>query len=120
MAQLTLKQKNALAENAVFKGRLLQALFSKANYFLLLSSPASNLKEQKQRNYAAEFVKGGSLWVDLHSIARLWLANYNTENPELDEDGQPTDDEILNTIPLDLVYNKLAGVFPGDESVSVY
>jgi hypothetical protein len=36
--------------------------------------------------------------------------------PVLDGNGQPTDTEILNSAGLDVVYNTLANVLPGDQA----
>lgn len=115
MAELTLSEKSILSDTPSFRSRVLQGLFSKANFFKGQSNPA-NLKEQKQQDYARKFVNGGSSQIDIFSTTRLWLANYNTPTPLLDEQipAQPTDSEILNTAALDIVFDSLAGVLPGD------
>lgn len=118
MAQLTLSEKTALAENSTFRARIFQALFSKANYHRVQVNPA-NLKAQKQQNYADPFLKGGANSIDIYAISRFWLSNYNADPAVLDGAGQPTDDEILNTIPLDVVYDSLAGVQDGDDLLPI-
>ena len=115
-AQLTLSEKNALSENAVFRGRIYQALVSKANYFVTIGT-AANLRAQKQLAYAKQFVQGKAQ-IELYIVTRYWLANYNT-NPILDSNNQPIDNEILNTAALDTVFNTLAGVNAGDENLPV-
>lgn len=117
MAQLTLSEKSALAENSSFRSRLFQGLFSKANYHRMQTNP-QNLKEQKQQVYAPQFLKGGANTIDIHAATRFWLSNYNADPPEMDN-GQPSDNAILNTVPLDVVYDSLAGVLPGDENISI-
>jgi len=119
MAQLTLTEKNTLADNFTFRGRVFQGLFSKASFFEASVGTPANLKEQKQRNYATPFLKGGSNSIDIYAIVRTWLANYNTDPPVLDGDNQPTDDAILNTAALDTVYNILAGVQDGDDLLPI-
>jgi hypothetical protein len=115
-AQLTLSEKNALSENAVFRGRVYQGLVSKANYFVTLGT-ASNLMQQKQLAYAKHFVQGKAS-IELYIVTRYWLANYNSA-PILDNNSQPVDNEILNTAALDTVFNTLAGVNAGDELLPV-
>lgn len=114
MAQLTLSEKSTLAENAGFRNRLFQGIFAKANFHRLQSNP-TNLKAQKQQNYASPFLKGGSNSIDIYAITRFWLSNYNTDPADLDLNDEPTDDAILNTAALDTVYDSLAGVVIGDE-----
>jgi hypothetical protein len=118
MAQLTLTERNALAEDALFRGRVFQGLFAKANFYKGQSNPA-NLKEQKQQNYAQPFLIGGANSIDVYSAARTWLANYNVDPPVLDSNNQPIDDHILNGDQLNVVYDGLAGVKPGDELLPI-
>lgn len=113
-AQLTLSEKSALANNPVFVSRMHQGLYSKANFWRGQSNPA-NLKAQKQQNYARVFLNGAGNSIDIISSTRFWLANYNGV-AVLDSNNQPVDNEILNTAALDVVYDLLAGVLPGDES----
>lgn len=115
MAQLNLQTRAALADDAVFRSRLLQGLFAKANYHRL-QTDAQNLKQQKQQGYARRFLLGGANTIDIYAITRFWLSMYNVENPDM-VDGQPSDDAILNTQPLDEVYDLLAGVVPGDDQL---
>lgn len=114
MAQLTLTEKNILAENPTFRGRIFQGLFSKANFWDQQTGIPANLKVQKQRNYATPFLKGGANSIDIYAISRFWLSNYNVDPPVLDGENQPTDNEILNTNALDIVYDALSGVEDGD------
>jgi len=119
MAQLTLSERAILAESSTFRTRLFQGLFSKANFHRVQINPA-NLKAQKQQNYADGFLTGGANSIDIHANTRFWLANYNADPPEMvDVEGvqQPTDNAILNTSALDTVYDALAGVLDGDESI---
>lgn len=117
MAQYTLTEKSALAENSSFRSRLFQALFSKANYHRMQTP--QNLKQSKQQTYALNFLKGGANSIDIHATTRFWLANYNADPPELDGNNQPSDNAILNTQPLDVLYDALAGVVAGDENISL-
>jgi hypothetical protein len=119
MAQLTLTEKNSLAETPSFRGRVFQGLFSKANFFEAQTGTPANLKAQKQRNYATPFLKGGANTIDIYAVSRTWLSNYNADPPDLDVNNQPTDDAILNTASLDTVYNLLAGVNDGDELLPI-
>ncbi len=112
-AQLTLSQKSTLAQSATFRDRLYQALMSKANVYI--SQTPTNLQWQKQVNYAKAFAKGISQ-IDVQVVARFWLANYNGV-PVLDVNNQPTDNEILNSAGLDVVYNALAGINAGDQAL---
>ena len=112
-AQLTLSQKATLASTQSFRDRIYQALCSKANVYLP-QTPA-NLQWQKQVNYANFFLRGGASSVAMTVTARFWLSNYNGV-PVLDGNGQPTDTEILNSAGLDVVYNTLANVLPGDQA----
>jgi|SRR6478609_542847 len=114
-AQLTLSQKSTLAQTSSFRDRIVQALMSKANVYL--PQTPSNLAWQKQVNYAKNFTKG-TVTLDVVAITRFWLANYNGV-PVLDGNGQPTDSEILNSAGLDVVYNTLANVLPGDQSLPI-
>lgn len=118
MAQLTLSQRAALAEDNIFRSRLFQGLFAKANFHRSQSNPA-NLKAQKQQSYADPFVIGGANSIDIHANTRFWLANYNEDPPQLDVDNQPTDAAILDTNALDVVYDTLAGVQDGDENLPI-
>lgn len=114
-AQLTLSEKSALADNALFRSRVHQGLYSKANFWQGQSNPA-NLKAQKQQNYARVFLSGAGNSIDIASCTRFWLANYNG-TPVLDSNNQPIDSQILDdTAALDVVYDLLAGVLPGDEN----
>lgn len=115
-AQLTLSQKSTIASSQVFRDRIYQALFAKANVYLP-QSPL-NLAWQKQVNFASYFMKGGAATIDMQVISRFWLANYNGV-PVLDSNGQPTDTEILNSQGLDIVFNKLANVLPGDDQLPI-
>lgn len=116
-AQLTLSEKSTLAETQSFRSRIYQGLFSKANYWVTLGT-AANLKEQKAIAFAKNFVRGGGGGMDMNVITRYWLANYNTAQV-LDGEGQPIDNEILNTAALDTVFNNLAGIVAGDESLPI-
>ena len=116
-AQLTLTEKTSLSENTLFRARIFQALFSKANYYVGLGAPA-NLKAQKQQVYAKKFVVGGSASIDIFAASRYWLSNYNGAQI-LDSNGQPIDSEILESAGLDKVFDSLAGVIAGDESLPV-
>jgi hypothetical protein len=116
MAQLTLTQRSELAEDASFRGRLFQALFSKANYFLGQPAPV-NIKAYKEQSFAVRFVNGGANNIDIYATSRFWLANYNADPPELEPNGQPTDNAVLNTGALDTVYDSLAGVVAGDQNL---
>lgn len=118
MAQLTLSEKSSLASDSSFRERIFQGLFSKANFHRLQSNPA-NLKAQKQQVYALPFLKGGANTIDIFAVTRFWLANYNVDPADLDGNGQPTDDAILNTAALDTVYDSLAGVVAGDELLPI-
>lgn len=112
--ELTLTQKSTLAQSDVFRYRIFQGLFSKANYHRLIATPA-NLKAQKQKTYAIQFLKGGANTIDIYAVTRFWLANYNANPPVLDGNAQPTDTAILDTAALDTVFDALAGVVAGDE-----
>lgn len=115
-AQLTLSEKSTLAATESFRGRVYQALFAKANVYL--PQTPTNLEWQKQVNFAKYFVTGAASSFDIQVITRFWLANYNG-TPVLDLNGQPTDSEILNSAGLDVVYNNLANVKPGDSSLPI-
>lgn len=133
MAILTLSQKNTLAQDAIFRGRVLQGLFSKANFFAGLVTPISNVRERKRREYAPIFLKstGGSL--DINNITRFWLANYNVDQAATQNIDaipnvpigfdlvtfQPFDQGILSTSALDIVYDNIAGVLVGDENITI-
>jgi hypothetical protein len=116
-AELTLSEKSALAESQLFRARIFQALNSKANFWR--ASTPTNLKQYKQRVYALKFLTGGQNSIDIHATARFWLANYNTANPVLDGNNQPTDLEILEGAGLDVVFDLLAGVVSGDELLPI-
>lgn len=124
MAALTLSEKSALAENPLFRSRLLQALFSKANYFRTLTSP-NNVKQFKQKSYACNFVLGGANSIDIYAVARLWLANYNTETPDLIQSGspeligQPTDNELLSAYATDVVFETMSKIDEGDDLLPI-
>lgn len=115
-AQLTLSQKSILAATPSFRDRVYQAVFAKANVYL--PQTPTNLEWQKQVNFAKYFVRGAAASFDIQVITRFWLANYNGV-PVLDGNGQPTDAEILNSPGLDVVYNNLANVIPGDSSLPI-
>lgn len=127
MAQLTLTEKNTLAENSVFRGRLFQGLFSKANFHK--DKVPANLKEYKQKAFATPFLNGGANSIDIHAMVRFWLSNYNVEEgtlqgqPPVDiswgVDKIPYDAAILDTAALDTVYDSLAGVVDGDQNESL-
>jgi hypothetical protein len=117
MAQLTLTERTNLALNSTFNGKVFQALYSKANYWNAQGIP-TNLKLQKQKNYSLNVLTHGG-GVDLASVTRFWLSNYNADPPVLDQDGQPTDSEILNTGALEIVYDTLAGVVAGDDAIPI-
>ena len=121
-AQLTLSQKSELAETQSFRSRIYQGLYSKANYWVTVGT-ATNLKEQKQITYAKAFVRGSAGGTDHNVTTRYWLSNYNAV-PDLIGapsylEGQPSDNAILNTAALDVVFNTLAGVLPGDEALPI-
>ncbi len=118
MAQLSLSEKAILAEDSGFRGRIFQGLFAKANFHKGTAVPA-NLKAQKQKNYAEPFLKGGANSIDIYAISRFWLANYNVDPADLDENNEPTDAAILDTSALDTVYDSLAGVVAGDELLPI-
>ncbi len=115
-AQLTLSEKSALARDEVMQARILQALFSKANYWL--GQTATNLKTQKQIAYANVFVKGAAGGLDSRVITNYWLSGYNGV-PVLDSNNQPIDSQILNSSQLDTVFDTLAGVVAGDNLLPV-
>ena len=115
-AQLTLSEKSALARNEVMQSRVLQALFSKANYWL--GQTATNLKTQKQIAYANAFVKGAAGGLDSRVTTNYWLSGYNGV-PILDSNSQPIDSQILNSSQLDTVFDTLAGVVAGDNLLPV-
>lgn len=112
--QLTLSEKSTLAESQIFRSRLYQALFSKANYWL--PRTPLNLREQKLITYSKAFVRGGAGGIDANVMTRLWLAN---GVQILDSFNQPIDSEILNSAGLDLVIETLAGVVTGDNLLPV-
>jgi hypothetical protein len=114
-AQFTLTEKSNLAYNPIFRNRVYQALFSKANVYT--GQTPQNLAWQKQVLYARIFTTK-QLSTDLEVITRFWLSNYNGV-PVLDGNGQPTDNEILNSNALDIVYNALSGVNPGDDQLPI-
>lgn len=114
--QLTLSEKSTLAESQIFRSRLYQALFSKANYWL--PRTPLNLREQKLLAYSKTFVRGGAGGIDANVMTRLWLANYNGVQI-LDSFNQPIDSEILNSAGLDLVIETLAGVVTGDNLLPI-
>jgi len=116
-AQLTLSEKTSLADNNLFRSRVFQALFSKANFFVAQGTPA-NLKAQKQQNYAKSFVRGLAGGIDANVMVRFWLANYNGV-AILDSFDQPIDSEILNSAGLDVVFDSLAGVVSGDDLLPI-
>jgi hypothetical protein len=111
---LTLSQKSTLAATQSFRDRVYQAIFAKANVYL--PQVPSNLEWQKQVNFAKYFVRGAAASFDIQVITRFWLANYNGAEV-LDSNSQPTDTEILNSVGLDVVYNTLANVIPGDNAL---
>lgn len=113
-AQLTLSQKSTLASTPSFRDRVYQAIFAKANVYL--PQTPNNLEWQKQVNFAKYFVRGAASSFDIQVITRFWLANYNGV-PVLDANSQPTDAEILNSAGLDIVYNNLANILPGDSAL---
>ena len=115
-AQLTLSQKSDLATNTVFQGRIYQALFSKANVFL--DQTPNNLEWQKKVLFGRKLASGVQHNIDINTITRAWLANYNGV-PQLDSNNQPTDSQILESNGLDVIYNLLAGVKSGDEQLPV-
>lgn len=124
MAQLTLTEKNTLAESSEFRGRVFQALFAKANFHKGITP--TNLKEYKQKTFAEPFLQGGANSKDIFAITRFWLANYNVEHDAqqgdpvvligFGEDKIPYDKGLLDTEALDIVYNSLAGVIAGDQN----
>lgn len=114
-AQLTLTEKHTLSESATFRGKIYQGMVSKANFWVMDGTP-QNLKEQKLIEFSTQFVKG-KVSFDLYITTRYWLANYNVV-PEL-VDNQPSDNAILNTAALDVVYNTLAGVLAGDQNLPI-
>jgi hypothetical protein len=116
-SQLTLSEKSTLAQSSVFRARLYQALFSKANFWL--GQTADNLQKQKQIEYAKVFVKGGAGGIDIGVVTNYFLAGFNNVNPQLDGNGQPIDSLILNAAQLDNVFNTLAGVVAGDNLLPV-
>lgn len=115
-AQLTLSEKASLAATPSFRNRVYQALFAKANVYL--PQTPNNLEWQKQVNFAKYFVRGNAATIDITVVTSFWLANYNGV-PVLDGNGQPTDAQILNSAGLDVVYNTLANVKPGDSSLPI-
>lgn len=121
MALLTLTEKNTLATNNLFIGRIYQGLFNKANFWSnasLLRLPI-NLKEQKQMTFSKGLLNG-QVSFDIAAIVRQWLANYNADvTGKLDANEQPIDSEILDTDALDIVYNNLAGVSYNDNQVDI-
>jgi hypothetical protein len=118
-AQLTLSEKATLAQQETFRQRIYQAMFAKASSYN--SQPAvnpqsavttsNNLARQKQKIFALAFSKG-QVSFDLKVATHVWLANYNSAQI-LDSNGQPIDTQI-NTAALDVVFDLLAGVLPGD------
>ncbi len=109
-AQLTLSEKAEMAKSPLMYERIYQALYSKANFWL--NASVTNLKVQKEQNFAKSFVKGNSS-IDIKAIVHYWLSGYNAV-PVLDSNGQPTDSQILNSAQLDVVFDNLAGVVAGD------
>jgi hypothetical protein len=116
-SQLTLSEKSALAQNSVFRARVYQALFSKANFWI--GQTPTNLKNQKLNTYAKAFVKGTAVGIDIQVVTNYFLAGFNNVNPNLDGNGQPIDSLILGSAQLDTVFETLAGVLPGDQSLPV-
>jgi hypothetical protein len=122
MAQLTLSEKSNLARSESFRFRVFQALYAKANYWVLVDNAGgapANLAEQKKRNYAKSFVTGLSSGIDAQAAARFWLANYTADPPDLigspsPDEGQPSDGALLNDVSTDVVFNRLVGVEYGD------
>ncbi len=115
-AQLTLSEKSALAQNNLFQSRVQQALYSKANFWRTQTNP-TNLRAQKNIAFAAIFLVG-SFSYDHPAVVRTWLANYNG-TAILDSNNQPTDNQLLDTAALDVVYDLLAGVKAGDQNLPI-
>ena len=115
-AQLTLSEKSALAETQSFRSRVYQALFAKANVFV--TQTPTNLEWQKKVKLAKAFVSGTASGYDIAVLTRFWLANYNGV-PVLDANNQPTDLQITSSNGLDVVFNVMAGINPGDDQLPV-
>jgi hypothetical protein len=93
-----------------------QALYSKANFWRTQTNP-TNLRAQKNIAFAAIFLVG-SFSYDHPAVVRTWLANYNG-TAILDSNNQPTDNQLLDTAALDVVYDLLAGVKAGDQNLPI-
>lgn len=55
----------------------------------------------------------------------FWLANYNTETPDLIQSGspeligQPTDNELLNALATDVVFDTVCKIDEGDDLLPI-
>jgi hypothetical protein len=136
MAQLTLSQRSALANNNRFQRRLKSALDKTANYWAgapydgggaprVLALEDYTLTFQKKKR-AIRLVLG---LTNIAPWASMFMAQYNEDaDPNLLEDpnlafdentNQISDDAILNSSVLSAVYDGIGGIIPADNGAPI-
>ncbi len=117
MAALSLTEKANIASNSTFQSRIKEILLIKANYWRSLSTPnRSNVNVQHQkRNKLAKSILLSS-WSDSYKglVSEFFLSQYSTSSPDLDENGQPSDQALNDNF--DITYDYFAGVGSGDDT----
>lgn len=133
MAQLTLTQRGDLKTNPRFQKRLADAALVKAN--VLVTGPFDgggaprayvlgdyNAEYQKMRRWA-KYASDGGLNAAITNFTEHFTTIYGGSVPGVCEDpgspfdaatNQPSDDQILASSELDIVFKHFAGVQSGD------
>lgn len=109
MAQLTLSQRGAMANDGQFHQRLRAALKKTAHYWNN-SSDGDELTAVYKRKIFAKQILSGNL-PDMRSYAEFFLSMYNEEEPVMDADGNNlADSELTGSSATSLSYDYFAGV----------
>lgn len=122
MAQLSLTQKSSMAYSSTLQARLVAAVKGTADYwknFPLDSLSAYNVAVQKKKQFARQILSNPSI-PNPQAYAEYLLNQYQFDTtPDLDGNGEVSDQVLSDSTASAATYEYFAGVQPGDDTKAI-
>lgn len=107
MAQLTLGQRAAMANDQTFQQRLIAALKKTANYWATKPDGDGYTAIYKRKRFANNILMGNM--PNMQAYAEYFLSQYN-QDPAVMDGGQLADSELTDSPATPITFDHFAGV----------
>lgn len=111
MAQLTLKERGAMASDSTFQQRLTSAIKKTAQYWMQYTLFPNNVAVWKRKQFASQILFDNRL--DILAYGQSLLSIYNVDPPVMDG-TQLADSELTDSAASAATYDLFSNIIPSD------